>query len=621
MKADYKYMQDETAQQALLRFSGMLKTAEQLAKEWPDTAEELVGALAEDLLWIEEFGATLPELKDSLFAEQIENVQFTLEKIEASLGQKNAPELVRWQLPCFLQELREELYFWAYIHPFPERWDDYYQNEFAQHHKNTAVDLKNSKYEVSIFVPAKDKLEYTRRCVESILKESSQTELTYELILINHGSEDETQGYFESIPDAKLLHFKRNVRMMMFSAAVRVCEGRYMAFVSNDTVVTKDWLTLLHRCIRSDPSFISATPITPHSSNFQSIAESYSDLEEMGQFATKYNHHNPLEWEQRSRVMPVIALYDIEKLNEIGFADRYFRTMEFWDDDFSLRARRAGYRQNLCRNVFCHHYGSVTGKEAQVKENTLQKGRNLFIAKHHVDPWGSGAYYDYPLCTRLQAMDLPTGQTAAMLGIDAGFGDTLLQIGNILRKNAIETRIDSITSEPQYIPDLRALSQRFYSAKNEETLLKCLGKRVQDKKYDYIYVGKPLEQYADWKELITQLCSKLKPGGMLLFYLSNALDVVNLQWFGYLAFPQGRERLNYLNPELVELCLYQQSMTTTTEKKRGWAAAPLLEQLVNQIQSPRYSVETMTQMIDTIGFYYFARKKELVPENAPSAPE
>ncbi|WP_099203840.1 glycosyltransferase family 2 protein [Scatolibacter rhodanostii] len=610
MRTDYHFAADENAQQIIECFARMLDTAEQMAAQWPNQANGFVEILAEELLWIEESGGNLSALKESFFAEQIKNIRFTLDKIKESFEQSEVPNWVRWQLPCFLQELREELYFWAYVHPFPERWNYYYKNEFAEHHQNTAVDFQKSKYEVSIFVPAKDKLEYTKRCVESIRRETKQAEIAYELILINHGSQDNTQDYFESIPEAKILCFKQNVRMMAFTSAMRVCEGRYMAFVSNDTVVTKDWLTLLYRCLQANPNFISATPTTPNVSNFQSTAESYANLEEMAQFAAKHNQDDPTQWEQRSRILPVIALYDLEKLNAIGFGDRYFRTMEFWDDDLSLRARRAGYRQVLCRNVFCHHYGSVTGREAQIKENTLQKGRELFIAKHQADPWNNGAYYDYQLCTRLQAMDLPATKQADILGIDAGFGDTLLQIGNILRKKEIETNIDSITSELQYTRDLRMLSQSFCSAKSEENILGLLTEAFQDKKYDYIYLGRPLEDYNNWKKLLTELCNKIKPGGMILFYLSNALNLVNIQSFVSLAFPFGKERLNYLNPEHVRLYLQQNSMIATLERKRGWASAALLGQLAKHVQSPLYVGEAMSQALDTIGFYYYAHMKE-----------
>ena len=614
MKKDYCFAQDAQGQEMLERFGRALDTARTLEEDWMTKKEELLKILYEELLWLESFGKSLPALRDSSFAEQTENVRFTLECVKASLGSKEVPGAVRWQLPCFLLELREELYFWAYVHPFPERWATYYREEFAAHHKNTFIEQGKDKYEVSIFVPAKDKLEYTRRCIESILAETDKADISYELILINHGSRDETQSYFESIPGAKLLHFKENVRMLMFSSALRVCEGRYMAFVSNDTVVTRDWLTLLHRCIQSDPSIISATPVTPNTSNFQSMPEAYGDMEEMARFAAGYNRHNPSEWEQRSRILPVIALYDIKKVNTIGFGDRYFRTMEFWDDDFSLRSRRAGYRQILCRRVFCHHYGSVTGREAQTKENTLQKGRELFLAKHGADPWENGAYYDYPVCTRLQGMELPIAQQADVLGIDAGFGDTLLQIGNILRKGGKETRIDSVTTEKQYADDLRAISRFFYLAKDEKDILDWLNQESFDTGYDYIYLSRPLERYTGWQGLLDRLCAKLKPGGWILFYLSNALHAVNFQWLLALTFPPGLERLNYLNPGQVEAYLGQRLERVTMERTRGWTAASFLSHLANQVQCSGFSAEIATLMLDTVGFHYYARKKPLSPE-------
>lgn len=609
MKKDYRFVQDAQGQKMLERFARALDMAGALAEAWMAKGGELLESLKEELWWLESFGESLPALEDSFFTEQTENVRFTLEGVKPFLGSKEVPGAVRWQLPCFLLELREELYFWAYVHPFPERWETYYREEFAVHHKNTLIEQGKGKYEVSIFVPAKDKLDYTRRCIESIIRETNQEEISYELILINHGSRDETQGYFESIPGAKLLHFKENVRMMMFSSALRVCEGRYMAFVSNDTVVTKDWLTLLHRCIQSDPSIISATPITPNTSNFQSIPEAYEDMEEMARFAAGYNHHDPSAWEQRSRILPVIALYDIEKVNAIGFGDRYFRTMEFWDDDFSLRSRRAGYRQILCRNVFCHHYGSITGREAQSKENTLQKGWELFIAKHGADPWENGAYYDYPVCTRLRGMELPPEQQADVLGIDAGFGDTLLQIGNILRKSGKETRIDSVTTERQYADDLRALSRSFCLAKDEEAMRTWLDQESPQREYDYIYLARPLERYMDWQALLDKLCVKLKPGGWLLFYLSNALYAGNLQWFFSLAYPPGLERLNYLNPDRVGAYLGQRLERVAMERKRGWTADSLLAHLASKVESFRFPAEVATLMLDTVGFHYYARKK------------
>jgi len=631
LKLEYQFAKGETGQDILALFSSALSAAERLEERWTDdtmgNGEELLGQIDRDLLRLDELCQDDEAIRDALseksfYREQMENVRFTLEKIRSAEEKKdgqNVLALVKYQLSCFLRELLEEIYFWAYVHPRRERWDAYYESEFAAHHRNEFFSPEGAPCEVSIFVPAKDKLEYTKRCVESILRETDGTKVSYELILINHGSRDDTQEYFERLelpssrpeftPHIKLLHFKENVRMIMFSSALRVCEGKYVAFVSNDTVVTKGWLELLLQCIRSDRDIVSATPTTPNISNFQSIPESYKDLEEMARFAADFNRHDPVKWERRARMMPVIALYDMEKVNQIGFADRYFRTMEFWDDDFSLRARRAGYRQLLCRDVFCHHYGSVTGGEAQVKENTLQIGRKLFVEKHRVDPWENGAYYDYHVCSQLKNRKMPLGLQTDILGVDCGFGDTPLQISNLLRGIGITSSIDNVTVQLQYAEDLKGMSRTLLAAEDERGLLDCLSKDLADRQYGYIYLSRPLENYSNWKELLNRLCDRLETGGTLIFSVTNALDLGNFQWFSALAFPAGKERLNYLNQDMVEAHLRTRLPGVLKQQKRGWASGELLASLVKQVRVRWLPEESLLSLMDTVSFQFFATKE------------
>ena len=57
----------------------------------------------------------------------------------------------------------------------------------------------------SIIIPCFNALEYTKQCIESVLL---QTNINYELILINNGSEDGTKEYEGTISEA-LTYFKR----------------------------------------------------------------------------------------------------------------------------------------------------------------------------------------------------------------------------------------------------------------------------------------------------------------------------------------------------------------------------------------------------------------------------
>ena len=83
--------------------------------------------------------------------------------------------------------------------------DDYYRGERAELYANRYIERAirdgKYKYDLSLMVQAYNKLDYTRRCVNSLLANLPRT-ASWELILINNGSSDGTQEYFESVkPD------------------------------------------------------------------------------------------------------------------------------------------------------------------------------------------------------------------------------------------------------------------------------------------------------------------------------------------------------------------------------------------------------------------------------------
>lgn len=555
----------------------------------------------------------------SLYKEQYQNVLFSIENIEKAIEENDLNKLemlIKYELIIFVKELREEIYFWGYIYTNSSKLERYYKKEFVTNHSNEYVNNNKLKYDVSIFILAKDNIEYTKQCVDSILKYTDCNQINYELILINHGSTDNTQEYFEQIKEEnksiniKILHFLNNVRMLSFSSAMRACEGKYMTFVSNDTIVTKNWLSLLLSCIQSDKAIISATPTTPNVSNFQGTQESYTNMNEMQEFAEKFNYDDPSKWERRARIMPVIAVYDITKINKTGFTDRYFTTMEFWDDDFSLRVRRAGYKQILCRNVFCHHFGSVTGKEAQVKENTLAKGKQLFINKNKVDPWKNGAYYDWYAVNSLSNYIVANKEKVNVLGIDCGFGDTLLQIGNMLKNKKSDYKFYNIVTDSTYIPDLTPLSDTLHVAHTEENIFEYLEDSLNKNRFNYIYINQPVENYKNWKRLIKALKYSLSNDGVLVVSASNMLHADNYNWFKCLVFPASKESLNYINPDSVKKELSENFRSINVKGIRSWTSQVILTSMCKSVQNNR-SLEENIISLDTVKYQYlcFGREK------------
>lgn len=482
----------------------------------------------------------MPELEHAYTAEMLENVVDTLDDIECSI-QKDDPEraamLMEFQLFPFLRQLKEAFYFWGMIYPDPKEMARYYREEFAGHYRNLYVDGENPpKYRASVVVVAYNHLEMTKQCVESVLKYTDFEKLNAQLILVDHGSSDGVRDYFESLGAGRVIHYKANMRGTMFCALPQICDSEYYVHVANDTVVTKDWLEILLNCADSDPKIAAAVPATCNISNYQSANVPASDCDTLIKLAEEHNRSDPRLWNDRVRVLPAIGLFRVSTLNEIGFWDPMFYTFDYMDDDFSLRARRQGYRQILCGDVMCYHRGSATVKDAQAAEDTLVVGRRLFLQKHGVDAWGNGCYYDY-YGVQQMCQYLPTQGDAAMLALDCGMGDTPLQIRNELRRRDQGCQIYQLTSQEEYLPDLRPFFQEVLCTPR---LTAGVGQAFEGVGFSCVYLGRDIGTYEDCDRLLESVSNRLVKGGLFVFSCANPFYALTLHKLFNFSVPEGR---------------------------------------------------------------------------------
>lgn len=483
----------------------------------------------------------LPQLERACIAEWLENVQDTVSDIQnptkAGRGEQVAMK-TEFQLLPFLRCLREAFYFWGTVYPDKQRMDAYYREEFAPHLENPYTENGGENpMRLSIAVTGYNHLETTKRCVEQLLKETDFDKLQAELILIDHGSTDGTLEYFESLGVGKVIHFKRNVRIYMFAALSMLCRGKYFCFVSNDVLVTRNWAEILLNCLDSDEKIIAAVPATPNIANLQSVGLPNLGPEEFIAWAAGQNRPDPACWNDRARLMPPLGMYRTAAVSQIGFADPYFYSMEYWDDDFSLRARRAGYRQIVCNDVACYHFGSVTGKAAQRKENTLVYGRELFQRKNGVDAWGTGCCYDYTLVQLFRQLPPLPQEYPAVLGLNCGMGDTLLQVRNELRHLEKDCAIWQLTSQEAYLPDLVPLSA---GAAFTPNLARGVASAFGKQKFSLIWIEGDLSMYEGSEALLSAAARRLAPGGYLFFFCANPFYVATLHALLNFSVPDDR---------------------------------------------------------------------------------
>lgn len=391
--------------------------------------------------------------------------------------------------------------------------------------KNAYDKLLPGEPEATVFIVAYNRLEKTKRCVASVLEYTEG--IDYELLLIDNGSEDGTLEYFQSVPypRKRIIRITRNLgSQYALNLAMRSFSGRYFVQITNDVVVTKNWLSNLLRCMESDPQIGMVTPGSSNISNLQEIPLVFSSYEEMQKKAAAYNQSDPRKWEQRLRLMTVILVIKRELIEQMGMIDRGFYH-DFGDDDFSVRVRRAGYKLMLCMDTFVHHdhdFRHGEDKDMQKFQISLEKGRKNFTDKYHgLDSWEDMSNYEGYLIHAFPDSKPPA--SPLILGIDTACGLPVLQVKNELRRRGVlSAGTAAFTTDAKYFHDLQTVCGEVSCDRIER-----LPDFLENRSFDYIVLGRPVNTYSEIPRLLRALLRALRPSGTLFLKLRNTQDIVS----------------------------------------------------------------------------------------------
>lgn len=366
---------------------------------------------------------------------------------------------------------------------------------------------KGSAPLVSIVVPAYNHLDYTMKCIDSLFKYTSDVD--YELITINNGSWDGTGDYFKSLPNTKKISFPENVGVdKAVNYGFKAAEGKYTLNLSNDIVVTSNWLKNLVTCMESDPRTGMAVPVCGASSNYQQVSLPYTNLEEMQELAREYNKSNPNLWEERMKLVTYTCIFRTDLQKAFGGFDEEFNPGAYDDDAMSFRIRRAGYRLILAGDTFVHHFGSVTFNEEYVKSNIAARNMQLFYNKFGVHSWNAGMI-DFNIVNLAECREK---KDINILGIGQSCGASLLQIKNKFRKSGLwDVKLFYLSENEKSMPDLKTICQDCIYAPAENTR-EFFGSR----KYDIIVFENEPDKLKNPELLFEDMTDLLKEDGMLI---------------------------------------------------------------------------------------------------------
>ena len=281
----------------------------------------------------------------------------------------------------------------------------------------------------SIVLLAWNQLAYTKLCIESVLR---NTHVPYELVLVDNGSVDGTPDYFRQL---KAEHPELTIKVQLnrknlgfakgCNQGLALANGDFVCFLNNDTLVVDGWLEQLQWWADLEPNIGMVGPVSNRVAGIQKIdGVPYPEdeltpqmAERLETFAAAWRAQNRHQSVQVNRIIGLCLLVKRELIERIGGFDTGFATGNFEDDDYCFRARVAGYRIVIARDVFLHHYGSKTFEGNKVDYSaTMARNQERFLKK-----WGFEKTPDGYRPTGLDQIQYDRARHFAPFGSEEGF--------------------------------------------------------------------------------------------------------------------------------------------------------------------------------------------------------
>lgn len=230
----------------------------------------------------------------------------------------------------------------------------------------------------SVVIPVFNKLEYTKKCLENLLKQTNH-QLVQEIIVVDNGSHDGTQDYLASFGELVVI---RNERNMGFAHAcnqgARVARVPYILFLNNDTEPQPGWLEPLIRTLDQDPGVaaVSGKLLYPDRSIQHAGVIIAEDRQHgipllagnncVGKAEDYPKANNPMRFQALTAACLLVRASAFFAAD--GFDEGYWNGYE--DIDLCFRLRQAGWQLVYQpKSVVIHHESKSDGRFSGVQDN------------------------------------------------------------------------------------------------------------------------------------------------------------------------------------------------------------------------------------------------------------
>lgn len=252
------------------------------------------------------------------------------------------------------------------------------------------------KESIDIIICVHNALEDVRKCLESVIAYATNP---YSVIIVDDGSDEQTREYLSSFvsiePRCELI---RNDKAKGYTLAanmgMRASRAAYLVLLNSDTIVGPEWIDRMYRAISRDKKIGVVGPLS-NTASWQSVPE----LSVNGDWATNMLPPNfsvlkmsNLISKYSACILPEVPLLNgfcmmIRKalIEEIGYFDEdNFGQGYGEEDDFNLRAGKAGWKKVISDDVYIYHAQSRSYSNQRRYILSKQSGEKL-QKKHGID--------------------------------------------------------------------------------------------------------------------------------------------------------------------------------------------------------------------------------------------